>query len=83
MVWIGISYGGKSKLIVIAGNLTAVRYSDKVLRPVTVPLVQQHQLTLQHNNAQPYVARVCLANHKVIPLDWPPCSPVLFPCEHL
>ena len=28
MVWRGISYGVKSQLIVIAGNLTAVRYSD-------------------------------------------------------
>ena len=43
MVWGGISHGVKSPLIVGPGNLTAVRYRDEILRPVAVPLVQQHQ----------------------------------------
>jgi hypothetical protein len=35
MVWGGISHGLKSPLIVIAGNLTGVRYRDEILRPKT------------------------------------------------
>jgi hypothetical protein len=40
MVWEGISHGLKLPLIVIAGNLTGVRYRDEILRPVAVPFVQ-------------------------------------------
>ena len=40
MVWGGISHGVKSPLIVVPGNLTAVRCRDETLRPVAVPLVQ-------------------------------------------
>ena len=86
MVWGGISHGVKSPLIVVPGNLTAVRYRDEILRPVAVPLVQQHQMTFQHDNARPHVARVCqdfLANNNIVPLDWPPYSPDLSPIEHL
>ena len=39
MVWGGISHGVRSPLIVVPGNLTAVRYRDEILRPVAVPLV--------------------------------------------
>ena len=86
MVWGGISHGVKSPLIVVPGNLTAVRYRDDILRPVAVPLVQQHQMTFQHDNARPHVARVCqdfLANNNIVPLNWPPYSPDLSPIEHL
>ena len=86
MVWGGISHGVKSPLIVVPGNLTAVRYRDEILRPVAVPLVQQHQMTFQHDNARPHVARVCqdvLAKNNLVPLDWPPNSPDLSPIEHL
>ena len=41
MVWGGIAHGIKSQLIIVAGNMTAVRYRDEILRPVAVPLVQQ------------------------------------------
>ena len=86
MVWGGISHGLKSLLIVIADNLTGVRYRDEILRPVAVPFVQQHHLIFQQDNTRPHVARVCqdfLANHNINPLDWPPYSPDLSPIEHL
>lgn len=86
MVWGGISHGLKTPLIVIAGNLTAVRYRDEVLQPCAVPFVQQHNLTFQQDNARPHVARICqhfLAANNIIPLDWPPYSPDLSPIEHL
>ena len=69
----------KLPLIVVSGNLTAVRYRDEILRPVAVPLVQQYQMTF-------HVARVCqdfLANNNIVPLDWPPYSPDLSPIERL
>ena len=47
MVWGGIAHGIKSQLIIVAGNMTAVRYRDEILRPVAVPLVQQRNLILQ------------------------------------
>ena len=86
MVWGGISHGVKSPLIVVPGNLTAVRYRDEILCPVAVPLVQQHQMTFQHDNSGPHVARVCLdflANNNIGPLDWPPYSPDLSPVSSI
>jgi hypothetical protein len=86
MVWGGISHGLKSPLIVIAGNLTGVRYRDEILRPVAVPFVQQHHLIFQQDNARPHVARLCqdfLSSHNINPLDWPPYSPDLSPIDHM
>ena len=86
MVWGGIAHGIKSQLIIVAGNMTAVRYRDEILRPVAVPLVQQRNLILQQDNARPHVARVCqdfLANNNIAPLAWPPYSPDLTPIEHM
>ena len=86
MVWGGISHWLKSQLFVIDGNLTAARYRDKILRPHVIPFLQQHNLTLQQDNARPHVARICqvfVANNSVQLLDWPPYSPGLFPTEHL
>ena len=80
MVWGGIWHGVKSPLIVVPGNLTAVRYRDDIFRPVAVTLVQQH------DNARSHVARVCqdfLANNNIVPLDRPPYSSDLSPVEHL
>ena len=70
MVWGGISHGLKSPLIVIADYLTGVRYRDVILRPVSVPFVQQHHLIFQQDNTRLHVARVChdfLANHNINP----------------
>ena len=82
MVLGSIANGIKSQLIIAAGNMTAVRYRDEILRPVAVPLVQQRNLILQQDNARPHVARVCqdfLANNNIAPLAWPPYSQDLTP----
>ena len=50
IVWGGIAHGIKSQLIIVAGNMTAVRYKDEILRPVAVPLVQQRNLILLSEN---------------------------------
>ena len=34
MVWGGIAHGVKSQLIIVEGNVTAIRYRDEILRPV-------------------------------------------------
>ena len=86
MVRGGISHGVKTPLVVIQGNLTALRYRDQVLMPHVLPLVNAHNLTFQHDNARPHVARVCrdfLNQNNVQVLDWPPYSPDLNPIEHL
>ena len=74
MVWGGISHGVKTPLVVIQGNLTAVRYRDQVLMPHVLPLVNAHNLTFQHDYARPHVARVCrdfLNQNNVQVLNWP------------
>ena len=38
MVWAGISYGYRTQLVVIDGNLNAQKYRDRVLAPHVVPL---------------------------------------------
>ena len=86
MVWGGIAHGIKSQLIIVAGNMTAARYRNEILRPVAVLLVQQRNLILQQDNARPHVARVCqdfLANNYIAPLAWPPYSPDLTPIDHM
>ena len=86
MVWGGISHGVKTPLVVIQGNLTAVRYRDQVLTPHVLPLVNAHNLTFKHDNARPHVARVCrdfLNQNNVQVHDGPPYSPDLNPIEHL
>ena len=86
MVWGGISHGLKSQLVVIDGNLTAARYRDEILRPHVIPFLQQHNLTLQQDNARPHIARICqvfLANNNVQPLDLPQYSADLSAIEHL
>ena len=40
MVWAGISYGYRTQLVVIDGNLNAQKYRDPVLAPHDVPLLQ-------------------------------------------
>ena len=42
----GISYGHRTPLVFIDGPLTAKRCVDVILRPVVVPLVRQHNVTL-------------------------------------
>ena len=86
MVWGGFGHEIKSQLIIVAGNMTTVKYRDEILRLVAVPLVQQHNLILQQDNARPHVARVCqdfLANNNIAPLAWPRYSPDLTPIEHM
>ncbi|KAI4898810.1 hypothetical protein NFI96_005851 [Prochilodus magdalenae] len=62
MVWGGISLEGRTDLYRLDdGTLTAFKYQDEILGPVVRPYAGAvgPGFLLVHNNARPYVARVC------------------------
>ncbi|UYV84127.1 hypothetical protein LAZ67_X001268 [Cordylochernes scorpioides] len=85
MVWGAIAYDSRSPLLRIQGNLTAQRYVDDVLRPVTLHYLQGVPNALyQQDNARPHTARISQqALQDVQMLPWPPYSPDLSPIEHV
>ncbi|UYV66514.1 hypothetical protein LAZ67_4001938 [Cordylochernes scorpioides] len=85
MVWGAIAYDSRSPLLRIQGTMTAQRYVDDVLRPVTLPYLQGVPNALyQQDNARPHTARIsqqALQDLQMLP--WPPYSPDLSPIEHV
>ena len=86
MVWGGVSQHHRTGLVVIAGNLNAVRYKEGILLPHVVPFLQAHpDMTLQHDNATSHTARSVrdfLQDRNVSVLPLPAKSPDLNPIEH-
>ncbi len=67
-------------------HLNAQRYRDEILRPIVVPFIHDHHLMLQHDNAQPHVARICskfLEAENIPVLAWPAYSLDMSPIEHV
>ncbi|UYV80051.1 hypothetical protein LAZ67_18001526 [Cordylochernes scorpioides] len=59
MVWGAIAYDSRSPLLRIQGTMTAQRYVDNVLRPVTLPYLQGVPNALyQQDNPRPHTARI-------------------------
>ncbi|UYV65028.1 hypothetical protein LAZ67_3002864 [Cordylochernes scorpioides] len=85
MVWGAIAYDSRSPLLRIQGTMTAQRYVDDVLRPVTLPYLQGVPNALyQQDNARPHTASISQqALQDVQMLPWPPYSPDLSPIEHV
>ena len=87
MVWGGVSQHHRTELVVIAGNLNAVRYREEILLPHVVPFLQAHpDMTLQLDNAISHTAHyVCefLQDRNVSVLPWPAKSPDLSHIEHI
>ncbi|UYV83805.1 hypothetical protein LAZ67_X000187, partial [Cordylochernes scorpioides] len=85
MVWGAIAYDSRSPLLRIHGTMTAQRYVDDVLRPVTLPYLQGvYNALYQQDNARPHTARISQqALQDVQMLPWPPYSPGLSPIEHV
>ncbi|UYV64649.1 Transposase [Cordylochernes scorpioides] len=85
MVWGAIAYDSRSPLLRIHVTMTAQRYVDDVLRPVTLPYLQGVPNALyQQDNARPHTARISQqALQDVQMLPWPPYSPDLSPIEHV
>ena len=53
MVWAGISYGYRTQLVVIDGNLNAQKYRDRVLASQVVPLLQNQGVFLCFSKTTP------------------------------
>ncbi|UYV64166.1 hypothetical protein LAZ67_2006860, partial [Cordylochernes scorpioides] len=85
MVWGAIAYDSRSPLLHIQGTMTAKRYVDDVLRPVTLPYLQGVPNSLyQQDNARPHTALISQqVLQDVQKLPWPPYSPDLSPIEHV
>ncbi len=84
MVWAGVCYGQWTQVHFIDGILNAQRYGDEILRPIVVPFIHDHHLMLQHDNAWPHVARICiqfLEAENIPVLAWPAYSPDMLPIE--
>ncbi|KAL0178562.1 hypothetical protein M9458_027456, partial [Cirrhinus mrigala] len=84
-VWAGVCYGQRTQAHFIDGILNAQRYCDEILRPI-VPFIHDHHLMLQHDNAQPYVARICtqfLETENIPVLAWAAYSPDMSSIEHV
>ena len=60
MVWGGISYTGRTDLVVVNGNLTAARYMNQIVDPHIIPFLNANGpgFMLQQDNARPHVANV-------------------------
>jgi hypothetical protein len=86
MVWSGVSQHHQTELVVIAGDLNAMRYRLDILLPHVVPFLQAHpDMPLQHDNATSHTAcSVCdfLQDSNVDVLPWPAKSLDLNPIEH-
>ena len=86
MVWGSVSQHQRTELVVIVGNLNAVRSREDILLPHVVPLLQAHpDMTLQHDNDTSHTARSVrdfLQDRNIRVLSWPAKSSDLNPIEH-
>ena len=86
MVLGGISSCGRAALVVVDGTLTGIRYRVEIKRLHVLPFVQQHDATLQQDNARQHVALVVIDfsiqnNVNMLPLH--AMSPDSSPIEHV
>ncbi len=70
----GVCYGQRTQVHFIDGILNAQRYRNEILRPIVVPFIHNHHLMLQHDNAQPHVARICAQFLEAENIAWPAYS---------
>jgi hypothetical protein len=42
MAWGGITAHGRTPSVVVAGNLTGIRYRDKIVQPYVIPFIPTH-----------------------------------------
>jgi hypothetical protein len=83
----GITANGRTPLVVVAGNLTDMRYRVEIVQPYVIPFIQAqaNNVTFQQDKARPHVPRVVrdyMTEQNVDVLPWPAASPDLSPIEH-
>ncbi|GFW97483.1 transposable element Tcb1 transposase [Trichonephila clavipes] len=87
MVWDGIGYHSRTRLVRIAGTLNSRRYISEVLEPVVLHYLQGLTTAIfQQDNAQPHLSRIVqgfFVNHQIELLPWPTLSPDLSPIENM
>jgi transposase-like protein len=87
MVWGGFTARHRTQLVIIRGNLNALRYRNEIVRCHIEPFIRVHgpQVILQQDNARPHIARVVreeLELARIATLPWPANSPDMAPIEH-
>ena len=87
MIWGDVSQYHLTELVVIAGNLNAVRYREDILLPHVVPFLQSlPDMNLQRDNATSHTAHSAhdFEQDRIVSvLPWPAKSPDLNPIEHI
>lgn len=87
MVWGAIRIGYRSRLLIIKGNINALRYISDILEPEAIGFIRgEPGLLYMQDNARPHVATVTMQHLKSAGVDllsWPARSPDLNPIEHL
>jgi len=85
-MWVAISNDRKRDLVLVPGNLTAVRYREEILQPHLMHVIDRHRKLFQQDNARPHTTRVAmdyLEQNNINVFPWPSKSPDLNPIEHL
>ena len=83
MAWGSVSQNHRTELVVIAGNLNAMRYMEDILLTHVVLFLQAHpDMTLQYDNAA-HSVHDFLQDRNVSVLPWPAKSLNLNPIEHV
>ena len=69
----------------IDGSLTAQRYVNNILEPVSLLFLDQHDdvTTLQQDSRRSHSADITMDNSSEHVMPWPAFSPSLSPIEHL
>jgi hypothetical protein len=83
MVWAGISYGQRTPLHFIDGNLNEQRYHGEILRPIVVPFIPRHHLMSQYDNARSHAARIWTQLLEAENVPVLPFSPDTSPIEYV
>ena len=88
MVWVGLTAGRRTDLVVVPGILTGQGYIDEILRPHVVPFLRPmgNNGIFQDDNARPHQARIVdgfLQANNVRRLEWPAMLLALSCIEHV
>jgi hypothetical protein len=89
MVWGGISFNGRTQLVIVRnGSTTAARYRDDIIVPHVQPYAENFgpNFIFMHDNTRPHIAHIvtiALRDANIDSLEWRAKSPDLNPIEHL